>query len=165
MAFHKTAKQQVCNFRTSNKVWIQQFCDELCLLDPTATTTRKNKNGKRKPPSFQQLLKLYQPPPQDYYAVRGLHIDTCLIEHRRLHCQRVLLIQEKLRLRSSSSSCSSSSSSGAVVVPSQEQREKILRSTSIQTSKSSKTIARWFAHYDYMDMISLIRQELSTSCC
>jgi len=137
--FHSQAKEQVNRFRRKNQGWIRRFIDDICL-DPSSSTT--------KPLNLKQLLKTYQPP-KDYNSVRGLHIDTCLVAHRRLHCQRVLLIQEKLKQSKNQQA-------------SQDQREFILKSTSLQTSKSSKTLARWFAHYDYMDMISSIKQELST---
>jgi hypothetical protein len=137
LAFHQTAKGQVQGFRRQNQGWIQEFCDDLCLEDDPG----------RRPPGLQRLLKLHRPP-TDFDTVRGLHLDARLIQHRRLHSQRVLLIQGKCPKSSSSSSSSSSS------------RESILRLTSLQTSRSSRTLARWLAHYDCMDMVYMIRHEL-----
>ena len=174
MEFHREAKVQVSEFRKQNKDWIQRFCDDLCVSSTTSTTTTRRSGSSMvgttkgsKIPSLQHLIKMYQPPEGFNNEVRGLHIDTCFVEHRRLHCQRVLLIQEKLRQQRQQQRRREQQQDDDDEHDDDnddEQNEKIqylLRSTSIQTSKPSRTIARWYAHYDYIDMIASIKHELS----
>mmetsp|Transcript_135654 Transcript_135654/g.201746 ORF Transcript_135654/g.201746 Transcript_135654/m.201746 type:complete len:273 (+) Transcript_135654:62-880(+) len=129
-SFHQDAKARIQSFRKENQDWIEQFCHDLSL-DPN-----------HRPPALQQLLKMHRPT-SDFDSVRGLQLSPLFIQHRRLHAQRILMIQQK---------CPSEQP--------QESREAILRSTSVQTSRSSRTLARWLAHYDHVDMVRMIRQEL-----
>ena len=178
------AQQEALKIDT-NQDWINGLCDDLGVLQsPSQAQQARTRHGK--PLTLKQLLSKYQLPSsssdddvEEFDTIRALLFHMFpLNQHRKLHVRRLLKIQKRLKMMSNKSVSGTGAgpppsllprkpivatkvSLSESTTPATTANESILRLTSIQTSRSSKTLARWLAHYDAMQVMSIVREDFT----